>query len=234
MEQHREIMAKKEASKKKIGMIAVCAGEGLTAIFKDLKVDEIIEGGQTMNPSIEDITNAIDKVNAESVIILPNNSNIIMAAENAAQLVSDKKIFVVPTKEAPQGIKAAFAFDAELSAEENVSNMRDSFAEVKCGQVTTAVRNTSMDGFDISEGDIIGLDGKKIVAKGKTPEDVVKDVTKNLTDKFSEVITLYYGSDVKKEDAEALCEAIQDEYDDYDVILYYGGQPHYQYLLSVE
>jgi len=234
MEQHREIMAKKEASKKKIGMIAVCAGEGLTAIFKDLKVDEIIEGGQTMNPSIEDITNAIDKVNAESVIILPNNSNIIMAAENAAQLVSDKKIFVVPTKEAPQGIKAAFAFDAELSAEENVANMRDSFAEVKCGQVTTAVRNTSMDGFDISEGDIIGLDGKKIVAKGKTPEDVVKDVTKNLTDKFSEVITLYYGSDVKKEDAEALCEAIQDEYDDYDVILYYGGQPHYQYLLSVE
>ena len=234
MEQHRQIVEKREANKKAVGMISVCAGDGLAAIFKDLKVDEIIEGGQTMNPSIEDISNAINKVNADSVIILPNNGNIIMAAENAAQLIENKKCFVIPTKEAAQGIKAAFAFDPNISAEENAVAMKESYEETKCGEVTTAVRTTSLDGFDIQEGDIIGLDGKEIIAKGATVEDVVKDVVKKLVDKFSEVITLYYGEGISKEQAEALASELEDEYEDFDVITYYGGQPHYQYLISVE
>ena len=215
-------------------MISVCAGSGLAAIFKDLNVDEIIEGGQTMNPSIEDIANAINHVNADSVIILPNNSNIIMAAENAVQLIENKKCYVVPTKEVPFGIKAAFTFDPAKDAETNVEAMKEAIEEVKCGQITTAVRDTQMDGFKIKSGDIIGLDGKKIIARAANPADAVKTVIKKMVDDFSEVITLYYGEGVTLEEAEALKEELEAEYEDFDVLLYEGGQPHYQYILSIE
>jgi len=234
LEQHRKIVEAREASKKPVGMISVCAGPGLAAIFKDLNVDEIIEGGQTMNPSIEDIANAVNNVKADSVIILPNNSNIIMAAENAVQLIENKKCYVVPTKEVPIGIKAAFAFDESKDAETNVAAMTEAIDEVKCGQITTAVRDTNMDGFKIKSGDIIGLDGKKIIARASNPSDAVKTVIKKLVDKFSEVITLYYGKDVKLEEAEALKAELEEEYDDFDVLLYEGGQPHYQYFISIE
>ena len=234
LEQHRKIVEVREASKKPVGMISVCAGSGLAAIFKDLNVDEIIEGGQTMNPSIEDIANAVNNVKADSVIILPNNSNIIMAAENAVQLIENKKCYVVPTKEVPIGIKAAFTFDESKDAETNVAAMTEAIDEVKCGQITTAVRDTNMDGFKIKSGDIIGLDGKKIIARASNPSDAVKTVIKKLVDKFSEVITLYYGKDVKLEEAEALKAELEEEYDDFDVLLYEGGQPHYQYFISIE
>ena len=234
LEQHRKIVEAREASKKPVGMISVCAGSGLSAIFKDLNVDEIIEGGQTMNPSIEDITNAINHVNADSVIILPNNSNIIMAAENAVQLIENKKCYVVPTKEVPFGIKAAFTFDPSKDAETNVEAMKEAIEEVKCGQITTAVRDTQMDGFKIKSGDIIGLDGKKIIARSSNPSEAVKTVIKKMVDDFSEVITLYYGEGVTLEEAEALKEELEAEYEDFDVLLYEGGQPHYQYILSIE
>ena len=234
LEQNRKLKAARAASKKPVGMISVCCGEGISSIFKDLKVDELIEGGQTMNPSIEDIATAISHVNADAVIVLPNNGNVIMAAENAAQLIEDKKVYVVPTKEAPQGIRAAFAFDPNADAETNVAAMSEAFEDVKCGQVTTAVRTTNMDGFDINEGDIIGLDGKKIIAKGSKPEDVVMDIVDKLVDSFSEVITLYYGENVSQEACNALVERLQEKYEDFDVIAYNGGQPHYHYLISIE
>ena len=234
LEQHRKLVEAREASKKPVGMISVCAGSGLAAIFKDLNVDEIIEGGQTMNPSIEDIVNAVNHVNADSVIILPNNSNIIMAAENAVQLIENKKCYVVPTKEVPIGIKAAFAFDPQKDAETNVEAMTEAIDEIKCGQITTAVRDTNMDGFKIKSGDIIGLDGKKIIARSSEPAEAVKTVIKKMVDKFSEVITLYYGDSVTLEQAEALKAELEEEYEDFDVLLYEGGQPHYQYLISIE
>lgn len=233
LEQHRALVREKENSKKEIGLISICAGEGLANIFKELTIDEVIEGGQTMNPSVEDILNAVEKINSDNIIVLPNNKNIIMAAEKVKELTK-KNIYVIPTVEVAQGIRAAFAFDINQSVEQNVAEMTASYEDLKCGQVTNAVRNTNLDGFEISEGDIIGLDGKLIIADSKSVEETSLAVIEKLVDEWSEVITLYYGEGVSKEDVEKLTAKLKEKYDGFDIVSYYGGQPHYYYLISVE
>ena len=233
LEQHRALIREKENSKKEIGLISICAGEGIANIFKELTIDEVIEGGQTMNPSVEDILNAVEKINSDNIIILPNNKNIIMAAEKVKELTK-KNIHVVPTVEVAQGIRAAFAFDANKPIEENVAEMVASYEDLKCGQVTNAVRNTNLDGFEITEGDIIGLDGKVIIADSKSVEETSMAVIDKLVDEWSEVITLYYGEGVSKKDVEKLVKKLKEKYEGFDIVSYFGGQPHYYYLISVE
>ncbi|MCI8944283.1 MAG: DAK2 domain-containing protein [Clostridia bacterium] len=233
LEQHRALVAEREKAKKDIGLISICAGEGIANIFKELTIDEVIEGGQTMNPSVEDILNAVEKINSDNIIILPNNKNIIMAAEKVKEL-TQKRVEVIPTAEVAQGIRAAFAFDINQSVDVNVEEMKNAYADLKCGEVTNAVRNTNLDGFEISEGDIIGLDGKTIIADSKSVEETTLAVIDKLVDEWSEVITLYYGEGVSKEDVEKLTCKLKEKYEDFDVVSYYGGQPHYYYLISIE
>lgn len=233
LEQHRALVAEREKAKKDIGLISICAGEGIANIFKELTIDEVIEGGQTMNPSVEDILNAVEKINSDNIIILPNNKNIIMAAEKVKEL-TQKRVEVIPTAEVAQGIRAAFAFDINQSVDVNVEEMKNAYADLKCGEVTNAVRNTNLDGFEISEGDIIGLDGKTIIADSKSVEETTLAVIDKLVDEWSEVITLYYGEGVSKEDVEKLTCKFKEKYEDFDVVSYYGGQPHYYYLISIE
>ena len=233
LEQNRALIKKYEEEKKPMGMMAVSAGDGITGIFKDLMVDAVIEGGQSMNPSANDIANAIAKINADNVFVFPNNKNIILAAEQAKDLVQKKKIHVIPTKDVPQGFAAALAFNPELSVEENKANMIHALDSVTVGQVTYAVRNTKLYGFDLKIGDIMGLDNKKILAKG----DDIHEVTLQLIDKLrngEEIITLYYGQDVSEEDAEKLQQAIAEKYPECDVDIHYGGQPIYYYYIALE
>ena len=234
LEQNRQVKAKLEAEKKEMGMLAICTGAGLSEIFKDLSVDRIIEGGQTMNPSASDIANAAQKINAEHVFIFPNNKNITLAAEQAKNLVDNKTLHVIPTKNVPQGFAAALEFNPEATAEENKTNMIHALDNVKVGQVTYAVRNTSLNGFSIKEGDIIGLDDKKILAKSQSLEETVIKLIGRMKEDFHQVITLYYGEDVKEEEAEALCEQIAEKYPDCDVDFHNGGQSVYYYILSLE
>ena len=234
LEQNRALKAKIEAEKKDQGMLAICAGEGISDIFKDLFVDRVIEGGQTMNPSASDIATAVRKVNADNVFVFPNNKNIILAAEQAKALVENRTIHVIPTKNVPQGFAAALAFDPEASAEENKTNMIHALDNVKAGQVTHAVRTTSVNGFSIKEGDIIGLDDKKILAKKDNIDDTVLALLDRLREDHHEVITLYYGEGVKEEDAQALCEKVAEAFPKCDVDVHFGGQPVYYYLVSLE
>ncbi|HBJ97665.1 MAG TPA: dihydroxyacetone kinase [Clostridiales bacterium] len=234
LEQNRELLRKYEAEKKPMGMLAISQGEGLSGIFKDLLVDKIIEGGQTMNPSASDIANAAQRINAENIFVFPNNKNIILAAEQSKQLVENKKIHVVPTKNVPQGFVAALAFDPDVSAEENLINMIHAIDSVTVGQVTYAVRTTNIDGFNLEKGDIIALDNKKILNKGSDIATVTSDLVAKLVDSSHEVLNLYYGSDVKEEDAEALCEKLRKAYPDLEVEAYFGGQPIYYYIISLE
>ncbi len=234
LEQNRQMKAKLEAEKKEMGMLAICTGAGLSEIFKDLFVDRIIEGGQTMNPSASDIANAAQKINAEHVFVFPNNKNIILAAEQAKTLVENKKLHVIPTKNVPQGFSAALEFNPEVSAEENMANMIHALDNVKVGQVTYAVRNTSLNGFSIKEGDVIGLDDKKILAKSHSIEDTVLRLIDRMKEDFHQVITLYYGEDVKEEEAEALCATIGEKYPDCDIDFHNGGQAVYYYIISME
>ena len=233
LEQNRALIKQFEAEKKPIGMLAVSAGEGITSIFKDLMVDGIIEGGQSMNPSASDIADAAARVNADNVFVFPNNKNIILAAEQAKSLVENRKIHVIPTKNIPQGFASALAFNPELSVDENKANMIHSLDSVTVGQVTYAVRNTKVNGFDLKIGDVMGLDNKKILAKGKDVSKVTMDLVEKLRS-IEEIITLYYGQDVKKEDAEALQQALAEKYPDCDVELHYGGQPIYYYYIALE
>ena len=233
LEQNRALMKKYEEEKKEMGMLAVSAGEGLTSIFKDLMVDAVIEGGQSMNPSASDIADAVARINAENVFVFPNNKNIILAAEQAKSLVENKMIHVIPTKNIPQGFAAALAFNPDLPVDENKANMIHALDTVSVGQVTYAVRNTRLYGFDLKVGDIMGLDNKKILAKGTE----VGTVTMELIDKLrsdEEIITLYYGQDVKEEDAEKLRDELAEKYPDCDVELHYGGQPIYYYFIALE
>ncbi len=234
LEQNRQMKAKLEAEKKEMGMLAICTGAGLSEIFKDLSVDRIIEGGQTMNPSASDIASAAQKINAEHVFVFPNNKNITLAAEQAKNLVENKTIHVIPTKNVPQGFAAALEFNPEATAEENKTNMIHALDNVKVGQVTYAVRNTSLNGFSIKEGDIIGLDDKKILAKSQSLEETVLKLIARMKEDFHQVITLYYGEDVKEEEAEALCEQIAEKYPECDVDFHNGGQSVYYYIMSLE
>lgn len=226
--------AKKDEPKKKYGFISVSAGEGLSEIFKSLGVDYIIEGGQTMNPSTEDMLNAIDKVNAENVFIFPNNSNIILAANQAQSIVEDKNIIVIPTKTIPQGISALIAYSEEASPEENTEAMTEEIANIKSGSVTYAVRDTEIDDKTIKQGDIMGIGDKTILSVGQNIKDVTKDMIEQLAGDDAELISIYYGSDVTEEDANALAKAVEAVYPDVDVEVNYGGQPIYYYILSVE
>ncbi len=234
LEENREIKAKMEAEKKEMGMLAICSGKGLEEIFKDLMCDRVMEGGQTMNPSAQDIAYSVQKINAANVFVFPNNSNIILAAEQAKDLVTNRTIHVIPTKSIPQGFAAALAFNPEESVSENKTNMVHSLDNVMSGQVTYAVRNTTMNGFKLKEGDIIGLDNKKILAKGDNIEDTTINLIKAMKNDDHEMITLYYGAGVTEEDAESLMERVSEEFPDCDVDCHFGGQPVYYYIVSLE
>ena len=233
LEQNRALMKKYEEEKKEMGMLAISAGDGISNIFKDIMVDAIIEGGQSMNPSASDIADAVARINAENVFVFPNNKNIILAAEQAKSLVENKTLHVIPTKNIPQGFAAALAFNPELSVDENKANMIHSLDTVTVGQVTYAVRKTSINGFDIKVNDVIGLDNKKIIAHGNDVGLVTIDLIEKLRSD-EEIITIYYGADVKEKDAEALRNIIEDKYPDCDVELHYGGQPIYYYYIALE
>ena len=233
LEQNRALMKKYEEEKKEMGMLAISAGDGISNIFKDIMVDAIIEGGQSMNPSASDIADAVARINAENVFVFPNNKNIILAAEQAKSLVENKVLHVIPTKNIPQGFAAALAFNPELSVDENKANMIHSLDSVTVGQVTYAVRKTSISGFDIKVGDVIGLDNKKIIAHGNEVGAVTIDLIEKLRSD-EELITIYYGQDVKEEDAEKVRQIIEEKYPDCDVEIHYGGQPIYYYYIALE
>lgn len=219
---------------KEIGFISVSAGDGLSEIFKGLGVDHMIEGGQTMNPSTDDILSAVEKVPAKNIFVLPNNKNIILAANQAASLSEDKKLFVVPTKTIPQGIAALINFIPDQSAEENFERMSEEIGNVKTGQITYAVRDTVIDDKEIKENDYMGIGDSGILSVGQDMEETLLDMVDQLVDEESGIISLYYGSDVKEADATALAEKLQEKYEDLEVELNCGGQPIYYYILSVE
>lgn len=243
-EEHREKVIKetekkqqekiKEKSRKEVGFISVSVGEGINAIFKDLGVDYLIEGGQTMNPSTEDMLNAIDQINAETIFILPNNSNIVLAANQAADLVEEKNIIVVPTKTVPQGITAMINYMMDKPPEENKENMLREISRIQTGQVTYAVRDTTIDGFEIHNGDIMGIGDAGILSVGNSIEEVTVQLIEKLISEESELVSIYYGQDRTQEDAEALAERICEAYPELEVEVQHGGQPIYYYLLSAE
>lgn len=220
--------------RKKAGFIAVSMGDGLDEIFTGLGVDYIIKGGQTMNPSTEDMLNAISEVNADNIFILPNNGNIILAAEQAKHLTEDKSIYVIPSKTVPQGITAVINFIYDKSPEENAARMAEEMKKVKTGQVTYAVRDTSLDGKEIKQGNIMGIGDKTIISVGEEIRPTTLELIKSLANEDSELISLYYGSEVEEEDANELAEEVMELYPDLDVEVHYGGQPIYYYVLSVE
>ena len=230
-----EKLAKQEkAEQKEYGFIAVSIGEGLNQVFRELGVDYIIEGGQTMNPSTDDMLTAIDKVNAKHVFIFPNNKNITLAANQAKSLVEDKEVIVIPTKTVPQGITAIINFVPDLSAEENEEVMLEAITSVKTGQVTFAVRDTSIDGKEIHVNDIMGIGDSGIISVGKEIEATTLEMLEALVDEDSELISVYYGADVSEEDAEELVAKIEETYPDVDIDAHSGGQPIYYYVIAVE
>ena len=224
----------KSEPEKEVGFIAVSAGEGLSDIFKDLGVDFIIEGGQTMNPSTEDILEAVDKVNAKNIFVLPNNGNIILAAEQAKQLTENKNLIVIPSKNIPQGISAIINYVANKSVDENEKNMSTEMLNIKSGQVTYAVRDTNMDGKDIKQGDFMGLTDKTIVAVEKNVDDAATALIDSMIDDDAELVSLYYGADVDEDGANKLADKLADKYEDVEFEVQFGGQPVYSYFISVE
>lgn len=224
----------KEQPLKEYGFISVSAGQGLTEIFKELGVDYLIEGGQTMNPSTEDMLRAIEKVPAKTIYIFPNNKNIVLAANQARDLTEDKEIIVVPTSTVPQGITALISFVPEKSSRENAETMEESISKVRTGQITYAVRDTRLDEKEIHEGDMMGIGDHGILAVGRDRIQVAMDTVARMMDDESEVISVYYGADVSSEEAEELLEKIEGEYPDCEVELNRGGQPIYYYIISVE
>ena len=235
LEQNRELKKKANVLEeiKEVGMVAVAPGDGLSAILKDLSVDETIVGGQTMNPSAEDIAAAADKVPARTVFVFPNNKNIVLAAQQANDL-TNKNLVIIPTRSVPEGISAAIAFNPDASVEENTEAMNDAMKGVKSGSVTYAVRDTHVDGFDLAVGEIIGLDDKAILAKGKLVSETTEKLVEKLITEDTMNITLFYGEDIREEEAVALCEKLAQKYPDCEVTSAYGGQPVYYYLVSLE
>ena len=226
--------AAEEQPKKDMGFISVSIGEGMNEIFRGLGADYIIEGGQTMNPSTEDMLNAIEHVNAEHIFILPNNKNIVMAANQAASLVEDKEIIVIPTKTIPQGITALVNFIPDHTAEENKESMLEEIALVKTGQVTYAVRDTEIDGKEIKQDDYMGIGDKSILSVGKDLKETTLEMVDAMVDEDSAIVSIYYGSDAEEAAAEALGSAIEEKYPDVEVEINNGGQPIYYYVISVE
>ena len=225
---------KAEEPRKEMGFISVSIGAGVNEIFNGLGVDYIIEGGQTMNPSTEDMLNAIDHVNADNIFILPNNKNIVLAANQAASLVEDKKIIVIPTKTIPQGITALINFIPDQSVEENAERMTEELENVKTGQVTYAVRDTVIDDKEIKQGDYMGIGDKSILAVGKDIKSTTEDMVAEMIDEESAIICIYYGEEVTEEDANALGAALEEKYPEVEVEIHFGGQPIYYYVISVE
>ena len=219
---------------KEYGFISVSAGDGLTEIFRGIGVDYVIEGGQTMNPSTEDILNACDQVNAETIFVLPNNKNIILAANQAKDIIEDKTIIVVPTKTIPQGITAMISFSPDMNPEENLEAMKDASQCVRTGEITYAVRKTTIDGHAIEKDDIMALGDDGLLAVAKEKDQAVLEAVKAMVNDESEIITIYYGQDIPEEEAEALAARIRKAYPQVETELQYGGQPIYYYFLSVE
>lgn len=230
--QQEQLLSERRTETKPYGIISVAMGSGIGHIMKDFGVDHIIEGGQTMNPSTQDFITAINHINAEKIIILPNNSNIILAANQAKEL-SEKNVEVIQTKTVPQAIAALMVFEPQGEFDSNVENMTDAIRDVKSGQVTYAVRDTNSEGIDIAKGDIIGIGEGKILTCKKTVEEATIDLLDKIVD-MDDIITLYYGEDVTKEEANSLKEKLEDIYDDMDIEVHRGGQPLYYYILSVE
>lgn len=224
----------KQAPKKDYGFITIAPGAGIAEIFKELGVDEVIEGGQTMNPSTEDILNAADKINADTIFVLPNNSNIILAANQAASIVEDKKLIVIPTKTVPQGITAMINFESTKTPEDNNESMVSSLSTVKSGQLTYAVRDTTIDGKDIKKDNYLGLGDKGLASVGTDLDETLIEMLSTMVDDESELISIYYGADVDEDTANAVLEKISAEFDSVDVDLQFGGQPVYYYIVSVE
>lgn len=235
LEQNRELKKKALVQEitKEIGMVAVAPGDGIANIFTDLGVDQNIVGGQTMNPSAEDIAAACDKVPATNVIVFPNNKNIVLAAQQANDLTS-KNLIVVPTRSVPEGITASLAFNPDASVEENAEAMNEAIKKVRSGAVTYAVRDTHVDGFDLAVGEIIGLDDKAILAKGKLVGETTTKLIEKMMDDSIMNITLFYGEDIREEEANALADSLSKKYPEIEVSAVYGGQPVYYYLVSVE
>ena len=243
-EEHREMLEKEElladkleeteeVEKKKYAFVSVAMGSGITSVLKDLGVDYVIEGGQTMNPSTQDMMECISKLNAEHIFILPNNKNIIMAANQAAE-IADKDVRVIPTKSIPQGITCITMFNPEEDAEVNEANMMEALDMVKTGSVTYAVRDTEMDGIEIKEGNMLGLVEGKIKKVGDDYFEVAKEILESMIDDESELITIFYGSDVEESKIEDFVAELEEKYEDFDVQCYKGDQPLYYFIMSVE
>ena len=233
-EAKRQAAAEAEAAKlKDYGVVAVALGEGIDRIFQDLMVDQIVDGGQTMNPSIQDLAQAVEATHARNVFILPNNTNIILAAQQASEL-TEKNVIVLPTKSVPMGISAMLAFSADMGVEENTEAMTEAAENVHTASITYAVRDTTYEGKEIHQGDIMGMIDNKLSVLGSQVHQVGLDIAEKMVGEDTDLITIYYGSDVAEEDAQKLCDALAEVYDDCDVELQYGGQPLYYYLIAVE
>lgn len=228
------MVEKEQLPKKDMGFVSVSIGEGINEIFKGLGADYIIAGGQTMNPSTEDVLNAIEEVNADNIFILPNNKNIILAANQAASLIEEKNVFVIPTKTVPQGITALINFMPDSTAEENAQRMTEELANVKSGQVTYAVRDTLIDDKSIKQGDYMGIGDNGILSVGEDMEAVTKDMVAEMVDEDSAIISIYYGEEVEEAAAQKLGTKIEEQYPDCEVEVHFGGQPIYYYVVSVE
>ena len=224
----------KAEPEKEVGFISVSVGDGMGEIFRELGADYLIEGGQTMNPSTEDVLQAISHVNAKNIFIFPNNKNIILAANQARDLTEDKNIIVIPTKTIPQGITALISYVPDKTVEQNTEEMLEAMTHVKTGQITYAVRDTKIDDKEIRQGDIMGIGDKGILAVGQGIEDITVETLKEMVDEDTEIISIYYGADVTEEAAEQLCERLEELYPDFDVEINQGGQPIYYYVVSVE
>ena len=235
--QHEEKIQTQEGAapseRKKYGFVAVSAGAGLSEVFTGIGVDAVVEGGQTMNPSTQDLLNAVQKIHAETVFIFPNNKNIILAAEQVPEL-ADCKVVVIPTKNIPQGISAMLAFDEGADVDENKEAMTEMMQAVTCGQITFAARNSSVDGLKIKKGDIMGMVGSTIRTLGKDLNQVAEELVDGMLNDESGVISIYYGAETDEETAKALQQTLAEKYDYLDVSLIYGGQPVYYYFLAVE
>ena len=225
--------AAKQAEPKEYGIVAVALGDGLANIFRDLNVDQIVDGGQTMNPSIQDLADAADATGAKNVFILPNNTNIILAAQQASEL-TDRNVVVLPTKSVPMGISAALAFNPEAGVEDNTQAMTEAANNVHTASITYAVRDTNYDSREIHSGDIMGMLDNKLEILGHSAEDVAVECAERMVHEDSSLITIYYGSDIAEEKARALGDALEEKYPDCDVEVQNGGQPLYYYLVAVE